>query len=139
MRTPDKIDRYLSRLCDDRVDSERSSYYRMGGKTIRVSDHIGNTSDGTYHIIVKPNGYLIHHPQTGTVNIVSYGQVKEFVRVFRLFPFADVTGEKQAMGNDRILGVHVSKFTPGQLSVIRKTAEKGGEGQPGTIGEKTFK
>ena len=141
-RVIDKVDKYLQKACDQYVESTRSIYYRLGGKIIRVSDHIGTTSDGTYHIIVKPNGYLIHHPQTGTINIVTYEQVKEFIRVFRLFPFADLTNQPDVLEDkrvekaaDTILGVPVDMFTPGQLNVIKQTAKKAMSGQNDTLGD----
>ena len=154
-REIDKVDKYLQKACDQYVESDRSAYYRFGGKIIRVSDHIGNTSDGTFHIIVKPNGYLIHHPLTGTIHIVDYEQVKEFIRVFRLFPFADLTNQPDALepspvkeltervansdGADSILGVPAAMFTKGQLNVIRQTAMKALHGQPDAIGDQKVK
>lgn len=132
-RETDKVDKYLLKMSDgDCLDSGRSRYYRIGGKIIRVSDHIGTNSDGEYHIIIRPNGYLVHHPSTGTINIVNYEQVKEFLRVFKLFPFADVrftrpkqtTEVKTVKDQNSVLGVPASLFTPGQLNVIKLTAKK---------------
>lgn len=138
----DKIDKYIAKFAD-RVEfsaTSRSRYYSMSGRIIRISDHIGNTSDGMYHIIVKPNGYLIHHPNSGTVNIVSYEQVKEFVRVFMLFPVpcgpalpmkniseplvSDEENINLTEKNNYILGVHKKHLTEGQLDAIQTILKK---------------
>lgn len=133
----DKVDNYLLKFTTDVAYStvSNSRYYRMSGKVIRVSDHIGNTSDGVYHIIVKPNGYLIHHPNTGTINIVTYEQVKEFIRVFQLFPVANIgtceffkTTETldidKKMEDNSIFGINSSYFTEGQLHSIKTIVKK---------------
>ena len=138
----DKVDKYIMKFATDVEFSavSKSRYYKVCGKIIRVSDHIGNTSDGVYHIIVKPNGYLIHHPNTGTVNIVTYEQVKEFIRVFQLFPvqlgpISDklttnerLVSDEENMTNlekaDYILGVHKNQFSSGQLQGIRVMVDK---------------
>lgn len=132
----DKIDRYIMKFADDVNFSavSASRYYVVCGKIIRVSDHIGNHSDGIYHIIVKPNGYLIHHPNSGTINIVTYEQVKEFIRVFLLFPIPQgpvapisaiserLVSEEEDIEvvnrNNYILGIPKNLFTEGQLQGI---------------------
>ena len=134
----DKVDKYLLKFTKDVAYStvSCSRYYRISQKIIRVSDHIGNTSDGLYHIIVKPNGYLIHHPNTGTINICTYEQVKEFIRVFTLFPVSSTTSssncfntkeplniDKEVTG-DTILGVETKFFSEGQLDSIKCIVKK---------------
>ena len=126
----DKVDKYLLKFTDkvEVSQSGKSRYYNLNNKVIRVSDHVGNNSDGCYHIIVKPNGYLIHHPQTGTINIVDYEQVKEFIRVFMMFPFANTSYQvfypRESMEGDKILGVDVKYFTKDQLKTIMDTTNK---------------
>ena len=138
----DKVDRYIAKFAESVEFSSVSAsrYYKLYGKVIRVSDHIGNTSDGIYHIIIKPNGYLIHHPVSGTINIVTYEQVKEFIRVFSLFPvpnepiFSEVRTKEPLISdeenidlskkNNYILGVHKSKFSEGQLNGIQLIVNK---------------
>lgn len=120
----DKIDKYIAKFATrtEVSNSGRSRYYQVCNKIIRVSDHIGNTSDGCYHIIVKPNGYIIHHPATGTVNIVSYEELKEFIRVFQLFPFIDTTCQvfypRDVLNDQGILGVDVKYFSKEQLKNV---------------------
>lgn len=138
----DKIDKYISKFADGVEFSSVSAsrYYTVCGKIIRISDHIGNCSDGLYHIIVKPNGYLIHHPNSGTVNIVTYEQVKEFIRVFLLFPIqqgpvlsarsiteplvSDEENIELANRNNYILGIPKSRFTEGQLQGVMTMVNK---------------
>lgn len=138
----DKVDKYIAKFADSVEFSSVSAsrYYKVGGKILRVSDHIGNTSDGLYHIIVKPNGYLIHHPSSGTINIVTYEQVKEFIRVFTLFPipcgpiFTEVITKEPLVSDDEmieaskkneyILGIHKSNFSDGQLNNVETMVEK---------------
>ena len=138
----DKVDKYIMKFADAVEFSaiSVSRYYKVCGKILRVSDHIGNTSDGVYHIIVKPNGYLIHHPNSGTVNIVTYEQVKEFIRVFTLFPvqlgptFDKVSTNERLVSDEEnlsmveranyILGIHKKNFSEGQLNGIQVMVEK---------------
>ena len=133
----DKVDKYLLKFTDDVAFSKASNsrYYRIFGKVLRVSDHIGNTSDGVYHIIIKPNGYLLHHTPTGTINIVTYEQIKEFIRVFQLFPFSHTGSSEFFTTNEdldidsttddgKVLGIPVQYFTQGQLEGIRKMVHK---------------
>ena len=133
----DKVDKYLLKFTDDVAFSKvsNSRYYRIFGRVLRVSDHIGNNSDGVYHIIIRPNGYLLHHAPTGTINIVTYEQVKEFIRVFQLFPFSH-TGSSEFFTTDeeldidssvddgKVLGVPTEYFTQGQLDGIEKIVKK---------------
>ena len=107
--------------------SKRSTYYQIGDKVIRVSDHIGKNSDGTFQIIVRPNGYLIYHPSTGTINICDYRQVQEFIRVFSLFPVNEFSHQKIVVAKENegtILGVPASAFTPNQLNMIISLVKK---------------
>lgn len=138
----DKIDRYIAKFADSVVFSSISvsRYYSFGKAILRVSDHIGNNSDGIFHIIVKPNGYIIHHPNSGTVNFVSYEQAKEFVRVFMLFPrpigpFASISNISEplvedeerlekAERNNYILGIHKKHLSEGQLSAVNSIVGK---------------
>lgn len=125
------VDKYISRFADVKGQSAdgRSHYYQVGDKVIRVSDHIGMNSDGCFHIIVKPNGYLIHHPETGTINICGYRQVQEFIRSLEFIPVGRFKPQKLIIGNpvldeSRVLGVPMQAFTEGQLKGIRLMVQK---------------
>lgn len=124
------VDKYISRfaeLAGQSIDG-RSHYYQLWGKIVRVSDHIGNTSDGCFHIIVKPNGYLIHHPKTGAVSICNYRQVQEFIRSLEFIPVDRERPQNLIVGKDEIngyvMGVPVQAFSEGQLKGIKLMVEK---------------
>lgn len=126
--TLDKVDKYILRFANsvDFCKTSASRYYHFNSKILRVSDHIGNNSTGCYHIIIKPNGYLIHHPLSGNINIVTYEKVKEFIRVFAMtsiesVPCKRMVDEKKEKNNPNIselMGVPISVFTPGQLESL---------------------
>lgn len=107
----------------------RSQYYELDNKVIRVSDHIGTNSKCFYSIICLNKGYLFWNYQTGAVNIVSYEDIKCFIRNIKILNTNDLSSEKinelqeliEKMNNydeARILGVEASKFTTNQLTQI---------------------
>lgn len=123
------VDKYISKFAETVGCSrdERSHYYQLWEKVVRVSDHIGNTSDGCFHIIVKPNGYLIHHPATGTINIVTYREVQEFIRSLKYLPVDRTSKQDVILCNDdtaHVLGVPIQAFTEGQMSSIKMMVKK---------------
>ena len=127
-RFNDRLDKYIRRFSSEVRESDRSRYYKVNSRVIRVSDHLGVKSDGVYHIIIRPNGYILHHPKTGTINIMNYEQVKSFIRTLPFLPsvrFDDLSGPEMLQETGKtVLGVPVSYFTPGQLNVIAATAKK---------------
>lgn len=125
------VDRYISKFAEVKGQSadERSHYYQLWDKIIRVSDHIGMNSDGCFHIIVKPNGYLIHHPATGTINICNYRQVQEFIRSLQFVPVDKSKPQNLIIGSpdsdeSNVLGVPMQAFTEGQLRGIKLMVQK---------------
>ena len=123
------VDKYLSKFAKKVGESMtgNSKYYQIENKVVRVSNHIGKNSDGIFQIIVKPNGYIIYHPGTGTVNICNYRQVQEFIRTISLFPVDDRLKEEiiLAKSNDQtVLGVPISALSDGQADSVRKIVEK---------------
>lgn len=124
------VDKYISRFAVAKGQSAdgRSHYYQLGDKIIRVSDHIGMNSEGCFHIIVKPNGYLIHHPETGTINICGYRQVQEFIRSLEFIPVGRFKPQKLIVGTgsdeSNVLGVPMQAFTEGQLNGIKLMVRK---------------
>ena len=84
-----KLDKYCRRFTNDFVISNRSRYYNMGNHILRISDHIGNCSSGLFSII-KNNCYLLHHPNSGSIEIMNYEQIKGFVKIFALFPLGNM-------------------------------------------------
>lgn len=85
-----KLDKYCRRFTNDFIESNRSRYYKMGNHILRISDHIGNSSSGLFSIIIKENTYLLHHPSSGSIEILNYEQVKGFVKIFALFPLGNI-------------------------------------------------
>lgn len=81
-----KLDKYCRRFTNDFIESTRSNYYRMNGHILRVSDHISMTTNALFSIVIRPEGYLIHHPRTGSIEIVSYREALSFVKMFSRFP-----------------------------------------------------
>lgn len=138
MRTKDKIEKYLDRLIKKHngslVESELSRYYSIRGRILRVSDHIGKTSDGNISIIFDSSdqgNYIIHGHSSGNISVLNYEQCKEFVRNFARtsFLFKDivsvpssiraektVTPEKE---QDVLVKVLKETFTPKQLNQIK--------------------
>lgn len=100
MRTKDKIEKYLDRFLKKHngtlVESELSRYYSFRGRILRVSDHVGKTSDGNISIIFDSSdqgNYIIHGHTSGNISVLNYEQCKEFVRSFirTSFLFRDIT------------------------------------------------
>ena len=123
------VDKYILNFATKKgiSASGRSRYYQLENKVVRVSDHIGNNSDGCFHIIVKPNGYIIHHPATGTVNICNYRQVQEFIRSIALMPVDDRQMQNIIVASEddkTVLGVPISAFSIGQLNSIVNIVKK---------------
>lgn len=89
MRPKDKIEKYLDRLIKKHdgllVESERSRYYSIRGRVLRISDHVGKNSEGNISIIFDSSDqghYILHGHTSGCISVLNYEQVKEFVRSF---------------------------------------------------------
>jgi hypothetical protein len=89
MRPKDKIEKYLDRLIKKHdgllVESERSRYYSVKGRVLRISDHVGKNSTGNLSIIFDSSdqgNYIVHGHASGNISVLNYEQVKEFVRSF---------------------------------------------------------
>ena len=123
------VDKYISKFAKKVGESAtgHSKYYQIEDKVIRVSNHIGKNSDGLFQIIVKPNGYIIYHPGTGTINICNYRQVQEFIRTISLFPVDDRLKQEiviEANKDQTVLGLPISALSEGQADSVRKIVEK---------------
>jgi len=98
MRDKDKIEKYLDRLIKKYngtlQESEKSRYYSIHGRILRISDHVGIHS-GNISIIFDSsdkNNYIIHGHTSGNISVLNYKQAKEFVRSFVQcsFIYADI-------------------------------------------------
>ena len=94
MREKNKIEKYLDTLIKKHngsvIRSERSSYYSIKGRVLRVSDHVGKNSTGNLSIIFDngdSNNYIVHGHTSGLITILNYNQLKEFVRSFAILSF----------------------------------------------------
>ena len=75
-----KLDKYIRRYTQKYVESSRSNYYQFGHQILRVSDHIGTGSSGTYSIIILPNIYLLHMHKSGNIRSISYKEALMFIK-----------------------------------------------------------
>lgn len=90
MRVADKIEKYAAKLMKEYkgevVESEKSRYFNIKGRILRISDHIGSNSSGNISIIIPDfsdkNEYIVHAHSSGSISIASYEQVKDIVRSF---------------------------------------------------------
>lgn len=102
MRQKDKIEKYLDKLIKKHngilEESERSRYYSIRGRILRVSDHVGIHS-GNVSILLDNSDqghYIIHGHTSGNISVLNYEQTKEFVRSFVQcsFIYADISVTK---------------------------------------------
>lgn len=145
MRPKDKIEKYLDRLIKKHngllVESERSRYYSVKGRVLRVSDHIGKTSDGNLSIIFDSSDqghYIVHGHTSGNISVLNYEQVKEFVRSFirTSYLFTDIS--QTASENVRTIepnsdeikvaavNLFRAAFTKNQLTQVKSWLNQGG-------------
>lgn len=102
MREKNKIEKYLDRLIKKHngilIESEKSRYYSVRGRTLRVSDHVGINS-GNISILLDNSDqghYMLHGHTSGNISVLNYEQTKEFVRSFVQcsFIYADISVDK---------------------------------------------
>lgn len=123
-----KVINYIKRLGGVEISStERSHYFLLDKKIIRVSDHIGLNSSGNMNIIVTKTGYLIWNRSTGDIDNVKYDDVKVFIKHTNLLASVSVESEKidkliesNGMNNTgtTILGIEKDKFSTKQLKQV---------------------
>ena len=112
IRQKDKIEKYLDSLslkhggCEISTGT-KSRYYKVSGKTLRVSDHIGVHSEAYVSIIVpsfreNTGQYIIHGHNCGQISVVDYEKVKEIARSFFYLSsiFGEVSVSRTDVGSD---------------------------------------
>lgn len=141
LRDKDKIEKYLDRVikkCNGTVTrSGKSSYYFINSRVIRVSDHIGKNSTGNISIIFDTTNsgkYILHGHSSGNIAVVTYDQLKELVRSFKLASFLyseighpvnilDINKDVATVENEEfmktILTFIKTTFTPKQIRQMR--------------------
>lgn len=142
MRPKDKLEKYIERYIKrsdfETNESDHSRYYHFNGRVVRVSDHIGTSSDGDLQVILDSadrGHYIVYAAVTRQISVLTYKEVKQMMQCMNLVPSLisvakvwakPVKAEKTVTVVDKetVLGVPTSYFTSGQLSVIRQTARK---------------
>ena len=81
----DRVHRYAKKYCDGKIvdaqTSESKYYHFNSGKFIlRISNHIGKNSDGNVSIIIDKNEYMLHNHPTGSIQIITWEEIKKFIR-----------------------------------------------------------
>ena len=79
-----KLDKYLKKICPEYIESTRSRYYRFNNYILRISDHVGANSSGSYSIIISNDSYILHTHSNGSVTILNYKQVLMFVKTLKI-------------------------------------------------------
>lgn len=129
-----KLDKYCRRFTNNFVESNRSRYYNINNHILRISDHIGMSSSGLFSIVIKGNQYILHHPNSGSVEILNYEGVKAFVKVFAMFPMGQMSMLSQWQMNKnettttinaeeikfKSRTVSIKSFTKGQQKTIEQ-------------------
>ena len=126
----EKVIKYIKRLGGVEINhSERSYYFLLDKKVIRVSDHIGLNSSGNMNIIVTKSGYLIWNRTTGDIDNVKYDDVKVFIKHANLLAAVNLDAEKHGKLMEKhevtyntgttILGIEQDKFSTNQLKQIQ--------------------
>ena len=130
MSNMEKVIKYIKRLGGVEINhSERSYYFLLDKKVIRVSDHIGLNSSGNMNIIVTKSGYLIWNRTTGDIDNVKYDDVKVFIKHANLLAAVNLDAEKHEKLLEKhevtyntgttILGIEQDKFSTNQLKQIQ--------------------
>lgn len=134
----DKLNKYLHSVVRKHngnvIYSQRSTYYHICGRIIRVSDHVGKNSDGSISIIydaAMSDHYIIHAHASGMVSIVNYENLKGIIKSFAIMPaLIGITSSKPVstqqakeekktteVNKNTIFGVDKSSFTRNQIKV----------------------
>lgn len=81
-----KIDKYILRFADENMHSKttESRYYYVNSHSLRVSDHISLSTNGTEWSIVidssNPDNYILYDPKTYHLSVMDYEKAKTFVK-----------------------------------------------------------
>ena len=137
MKNKNKVERYIERYCKHLVTktvySARSTYYHMGCRIIRVSDHVAIHSDGHLSIILDSHDdehFIVHAVSSGEISVLNYKELKELIRSLRLLPavvyVANVKPkepevQKVVIDPTHVLGHSLKEFGPKHQAVIQNT------------------
>jgi flagellar biosynthesis chaperone FliJ len=80
----DKLHKFAEDNCDlvkdSQVSGSRYYHFNQGKFILRISDHIGKTSDGNVSFIIDPNGYLLHNHTTDHISILPYKKACKIIK-----------------------------------------------------------
>ena len=127
------IHNFLSKQCnkDNIVESDKSTYYKIDNRVIRVSDHPSFNSSGSISIITPSNkgvGYIVHLKENNKLLYFdNFSKLKSFLTNYLMFIDSFVVGKKEKLkvkNNKSDINIYLSKilkihpFTEGQASQI---------------------
>lgn len=116
------------------VKSEKSTYYKIGNKVVRVSDHIAVNSSGSISIVIPVNStktYIIHLPSNGKIIYFdNFTKLKQFLVSYLLY--VDLVNPNPTKKDKIKLGVpeklskilEVHSFSKNQLKQINNFIKK---------------
>lgn len=88
-----KLEKWLERYVKAKrlgiVRSQRSTYYTLNSRILRISDHVAIHSDGDISIICDSHDeehFLVHAVKTGEISVLTYKEVKTLIRGIALLP-----------------------------------------------------
>ena len=135
-----KLEKYILRFTNDVIRSTRSAYFRFKGYIVRVSDHIGTNSSGSFSIIpVGNDNYVIHKHTSGYLKLQSYEEVKEFIKhvaeyselmsstpipTWELAKNETIITDENKVNPNFIMGISKTAFTAGQLKSVEVIVEQ---------------
>ena len=142
----DKLNKYLHSIIAKHngavIYSKRSTYYHLCGRVIRVSDHIGKTSDGSISIIYDgacSDNFIVHAHASGMVSIVNYENLKNIIKSFAILPaLIGITSQAQNINENKtkeetktvkinkntIFGIEKSNFTGKQITCLNNMMQQ---------------
>lgn len=123
----DKLTKFLTRYTVDCTITGRSLYYKFSsGIVLRVSDHYAANSDGIFSIIIPKTGtgYILVRRSTGESKIMTYDEVKKFVKALSIVQeaLADTCKALDNLFSSKNIPVgyfSLDDLTPGQLQQVR--------------------
>ena len=130
----DKLHKFAELNCDlvkdSQVSGSRYYHFNQGKFILRISDHIGKTSDGNVSFIIDPNGYLLHNHTTDHISILPYKKACKIIKA--LATLSEVNASMNISSNKEFNDLK-SKFgnveqrlktTLNELEDSRKACEK---------------
>lgn len=140
MRTKDKIEKYLDRLCKKYngtvIESEQSRYYNFNNRILRVSNHVAKSSNGSISIVFDGFdsgnyiicGHKICGHNSGNIFIIDYEHLKSYVKnfiitcwLFKSASITEVSVDKVLKSDDSKLKIvsEIIHFSKKQINTMK--------------------